>query len=346
MSADAASANAGHTERSDAAYEATWGWRPPLPLEEVPVFVWPPRPREALKYLASLGFMGSLIIPFTLSAALAWYYLQPPLESCVELRADWILYLFARNLGMMLLVAGGLHLYFHTFKRQGPEQKYDRRALDRSNRKFFASNQVWDNMLYTCASGVTVWTAYEVLFFWAYANDWLPFYLDPAAHPVWFVLVLVFAIPFWTSMHFYFVHRLLHWRPLYRIAHAVHHRNDNLGPWSGLSMHPIEHVLYFSSVLIHVLFMTHPIHILFHMQWNALGAITSHTGFESLLVRSKPVFILGSFHHQLHHRHYDCNYGNPFMPWDKWFGSDHDGTPEAWAEIRRRRRERVGPARA
>ena len=345
MSAGAASTHGGRSERSDAAYAATWGWRPPLPLEEVPVFVWPPRPREALKYLVSLAFMGSLVIPFTLTAALVWYYLQPPLETCAELRPDWILYLFARNLGLMLLVAGGLHLYFHTFKRQGPERKFDRRDLDRSNRKFFTSNQVWDNILYTCASGVTVWTAYEVLFFWAYANDWLPFYLDPAAHPVWFVLVLL-AIPFWTSLHFYFVHRLLHWKPLYRIAHAVHHRNDNIGPWSGLSMHPIEHVIYLSSVLIHALFMTHPIHILFHMQWNALGAATSHTGFESLTFRGRPVLVLGSFHHQLHHRHYDCNYGNPSMPWDKWFGSDHDGTPEAWAEIRKRRHERLEAARA
>ena len=111
-------------------------------------------------------------------------------------------------------------------------------------------------------------------------------------------------------------------------------------------MHPIEHVIYLSSILIHALFLTHPIHILFHMQWNALGAATSHTGFESLTFRGRPVFILGSFHHQLHHRHHDCNYGNPFMPWDKWFGSNHDGTPEAWAELRRRRRERLRPARA
>ena len=184
----------------------------------------------------------------------------------------------------------------------------------------------------------------KVLFFWAHANGWLPFYLDPAAHPVWFVLTLV-AIPFWTSLHFYFIHRLLHWKPLYHMAHAVHHRNDNLGPWTGLSMHPVEHVIYLSSVLIHALVMSHPIHILFHMQWNTLGAATSHTGFESVTFRGRQVLVLGSFHHQLHHRHHDCNYGNPFMPWDRWFGSNHDGTPESWAAIRRRRRERAQPAR-
>ena len=36
MSENTAPTQGGRSERSDAAYEATWGWRPPLPLEEVP----------------------------------------------------------------------------------------------------------------------------------------------------------------------------------------------------------------------------------------------------------------------------------------------------------------------
>ena len=319
---------------------APWAWHPPLPLEGVPVFVWPPRPVAAVRYLVSLAFMGSVLVPFGVLAAISWLYLQPELERCAEIEAGWILQMYARNLALMLLVAGGLHLYFHTFRRQGAERKFDPRDLATDNPRFFARDQVWDNMLWTCASGVTLWTIYEAGFMWAYANDLLPFYLRASEHPVWFVVTLI-MIPFWASLHFYFVHRLLHWKPLYRIAHALHHRNDNTGPWSGLSMHPVEHLLYLSSILIHVVIASHPIHILFHMQWNTLGAATSHTGFEALTFRGRPVLILGSFHHQLHHRYYDCNYGNPYMPWDRWLGTDHDGTPQAMADLRRRRRERM-----
>ena len=78
--------------------------------------------------------------------------------------------------------------------------------------------------------------------------------------------------------------------------------------------------------------------------WSILipfGAATSHAGFESLTFRGRPFLALGSFHHQLHHRHYDCNYGNPFMPWDRWLGTDHDGTPEAMEAVKRRRREKL-----
>jgi sterol desaturase/sphingolipid hydroxylase (fatty acid hydroxylase superfamily) len=320
-----------------------WVWHPPLPLAGVPVFVWPPRPLAALKYLLSLTFLGSVLAPFGALAVVTWVYLQPALERCAELRADWILEMYARNLALMVIVAGGLQLYFYTFKRQGLERKFDTRDLVKSNRRFTTGSQLRDNMIWSLASGVTFWTAYEVFFMWAYANDWLPFYLDWTAHPVLFVATLA-AIPFWASFHFYVIHRLLHWPPLYKVAHALHHRNDNIGPWSGLSMHPIEHVIYLSSVLIHVVIASHPIHIFFHMQWNTLGAATSHAGFDSLLVKGVPILKLGSFHHQLHHRYYHCNYGNEFMPWDRWFGSDNDGTPEAIAKMRQSRRAQANPA--
>jgi len=262
-----------------------------------------------------------VLIPFATFATLTWLYLQPSLERCVELRPDWILEMFARNLGLIVVVAGSLHLYFYTFRCQGEARKFDPRDLADDDRRFLGRRQVRGNVFWTCASGVTVWTAYEVFFMWAYANDLLPFYLDWMAHPFLFVFTFV-AIIFWSSLHFYFIHRLLHWRPLYRIAHALHHRNDNVGPWSGLSMHPIEHVIYLSSVLIHVVLLSHPIHILFHMQWNTLGAVTAHTGFEGFVFRGKPVY----------------------MPWDRWFGTDNDGTPESMTGIRERRRARKNVA--
>jgi sterol desaturase/sphingolipid hydroxylase (fatty acid hydroxylase superfamily) len=315
--------------------QQTWLWHPPLPLEGVPIFVWPPRPLAALKYLLSLTFLGSIVLPFGALAVFVWTTLQPPLADCADLRIGWVLLVYGRNLALMLLVAGGLHLYFFTFKRQGAAEKFDPRGMARNNRRYFTGDQVRDNIFWTCASGVTTWTAYEVLILWAYANDWVPYYIDWTRHPVWFLATFL-AIPFWASLHFYFVHRLLHWKPLYRLAHALHHRNVNIGPWSGLSMHPVEHLIYLSSVLIHLAVASHPIHVLFHNYWNTLGAATSHTGFQSLLFKGKPILMLGSFHHQLHHRYYNCNYGNPFMPWDKWFGSDNDGTPEALARMRAR----------
>ena len=317
--------------------KAPWNYEPSIPIEGVPVFVWPPRPVAAIKYLLSRAYLFSIVLPFSLFALITWAYLQPAIVRCVTFEFSWIAQMYLRNLMLFVLIVGGLHLYFFTFKRQRKELRFSGQELGCDERKFVARDQVWDNIFWSCISGVTLWTGYEVFFMWSYANDLLPFYLDWREHPIWFVLIIV-AIPFFDSAHFYFIHRLLHWKPLYRVAHAVHHRNVSTGPWSGFSMHPLEHLIYLSNVLIHVLFASHPIHIFFHLQWNAIGAGVSHTGYESLTVRGKPMIYLSPFHHQLHHRLYNCNYGNGLVPMDKLFGSDHDGTDEAWRVIRNSRR--------
>ena len=317
--------------------KAPWNYEPSIPIEGVPVFVWPPRPVAAIKYLLSRAYLFSIVLPFSLFALITWAYLQPAIVRCVTFEFSWIAQMYLRNLMLFVLIVGGLHLYFFTFKRQRKQLRFSGQELGCDERKFVARDQVWDNIFWSCISGVTLWTGYEVFFMWSYANDLLPFYLDWREHPIWFVLIIV-AIPFFDSAHFYFIHRLLHWKPLYRVAHAVHHRNVSTGPWSGFSMHPLEHLIYLSNVLIHVLFASHPIHIFFHLQWNAIGAGVSHTGYESLTVRGKPMIYLSPFHHQLHHRLYNCNYGNGLVPMDKLFGSDHDGTDEAWRVIRNSRR--------
>ena len=62
----------------------------------------------------------------------------------------------------------------------------------------------------------------------------------------WLVFVML-----WADLHFYASHRLLHaYKSLYRYVHKVHHRSHNTDPWSGLSMHPIEQLIYFSAMLV------------------------------------------------------------------------------------------------
>ena len=102
-------------------------------------------------------------------------------------------------------------------------------------------------MFHSVVSGCTIWTSYEVITMWAFANDFLPF-LSWEASPFLFV-ALFLVIPIFRDAHFYLVHRILHFKFLYKHVHALHHKNIDIGPWSGLAMHPIEHLLYFSGVL-------------------------------------------------------------------------------------------------
>ena len=317
-----------------------WHHMPEGPIAVSPIFSWPPEPRRIWPWVRDRWFTLAENSILTVLAIVTWAYLQPSLETTKTLEFGWVAQMFLRNLLLMVIVAGGLHLWFHRFKRQGTRLKYDPREMGGRLRAFTFNNQLLDNMFWTLASGVPFWTAYEALMLWAMANGYAPV-LTWADNPVWFV-ALIFLTPLWISFHFYWIHRWLHWPPLYKLVHALHHRNTNVGPWSGLSMHPVEHAMFFSSVLIHFVIPAHPIHIFFHMQHQALTAATSHTGFEGLVVQDKNRLALGTFHHQMHHRYFECNYGNLEVPWDKWFGSFHDGTDDAHERMKERRRQLQG----
>ena len=323
------------------ARKTTGEWLPRV-IQPNPVFAWPPRPKAIVKYL--FGFPGYLWPFNALFAGLAivtWLFLQPSADALSELdqlRARWIMPMYARNVGFLLIIAGAWHLRLYWARAQGARFKYNGRWPSKKSKAFLFGNQVWDNMFWSLVSGAGIWTIYEALLLWAYGNGWLPF-IELRTHPVWCVAWLL-LIPVWNELHFYWSHRILHWKPLYKAAHYLHHRNVNVGPWSGLSMHPLEHLIYFSQWLILLVVPSHPIHMLYVMQRTALTPAQGHSGFDQLVLEKEgdTRMSIDSFFHYLHHRHFECNYGNNLTPMDRWFGSFHDGTPEALAAMRRKRR--------
>ena len=313
-----------------------WNWHPALPIDTSPVFEAPPRPFASLKWYLSAWLPISELAIYVLIAIAVWMWLQPAPDLTQSLELWWVVAVWLRNIVMFTLVAAALHLWLYTWKKQGDALRYDRRGPTANARLYAFGSQLWDNVAYSLLSGVTIWTFYEVGMWWGYANGWLPT-VTLAGSPVWFVAWFV-LIGIWYSFHFYCVHRFLHWGPMYRRFHSVHHRNIAVGPWSGFSMHPVEHVLYLSSLLIHLVVPSHPIHMLFHLYWLTLATATSHSGYDALILGKNARMEMGNFFHQLHHRYFECNYGNSEMPWDRWFGSFHDGTAEGLKTVRARKK--------
>ena len=307
-----------------------WHWHPDLPIGHPPLFDWPPRPLAVVRWLLGRGFLWSQHTVYILLALVAWSFFTPSLERMTTFEAGWIFEIWLRNIVMFSAATAGLHLYFYTFRRQGDVRKYDARPLATNDPKFLFRDQLLDNVFWSLVSGVTIWTAFEAAIWWFWANGlvgWLPW----ADNPVWFAALFPLVALFETA-HFYAIHRLIHWKPLYRF-HALHHNNVNVGPWSGISMHPVEHVFYLSSILIHLVVASHPLHMLYHGFFLTVGASFGHTGYNDVQIKGRNVFDVANLFHQLHHRYYHCNYGQTLAPLDKWFGSFHDGTPEATERI-------------
>ena len=90
--------------------------------------------------------------------------------------------------------------------------------------------------------------------------------------------------------------------------------------------------------MIFLLIPSHPVHVIFQLMFHGLGGPTSHTGYDGIRLPKRRRFEIGDFFHHLHHRYFDCNYGSYDTPWDRMFGSFHDGTEEGNRLIQARRK--------
>ncbi len=311
------------------------GYQPSDLIVIPPLYVWPPRPIAALRWLfASLLFPWGLF--FIALAIFAWHYLTPGPEQLATLSPGWVALIWSRNAALLTLVAGGLHYWLYIRRAQGSSYKFDSRwpATDKS--KFLWRNQTKDNMFWSLVSGCTVWTGYESLTLWAQASGYVSS-VEWNDAPIYLTLMAV-AVFFWSTIHFYWNHRLLHWPPLFRIAHELHHRNGNTGPWTGISMHPLEHVIYFSLFALWWVVPVHPVIVILCGFYQGIGPSISHCDFHQVLLGKRARISGGDQFHQLHHRYFEVNYGNTSAPFDILFGTWHDGTPQAHAKFKDRRR--------
>ena len=313
-----------------------WDYTPPLPIKLAPFWDNPPKLGEVLYYMIKAWKPVSERVLFMLVAITIVFNFLPDPAEAKTFAFGWMFEVWLRNLVLVTITAGGLHLWLHIWKAQGEDTQYETRPFAKDNGRFTFRNQVHDNMFWTLGPAVLIWSAYECLIHWSWANGY-GLQISFAENPVWF-LVLLFIIPFWAGAYFYMHHRVLHIGPLYRHVHSWHHRNINTGPWSGLAMHPLEQLILFSDAILFLFLPAHPLHLIFLMMFHGMGAPTSHAGFDKLRLGPIPDLQLGDFFHQLHHKYFDCNYGTLDTPWDKWFGSFHDGTEEGNQMINERRR--------
>ncbi len=300
-------------------------WRPFSRVDYGPLFRWPSEPMQLFKWLFRWdGYIFPWNFIYALVAVLVWTYFTPPMETMKSFSIDWIAYIAIRNGVLMTLWYGAFHLWLYVRRNQGTTFKYNPKWPETDNSAFLFKNQTIDNLIWCFASGLPIWTAFEVITLWMMSNGYIP-YLNLDTNPILFFAIFLF-LPLFREVHFYCIHRLIHWPPLYRTVHKVHHANSNPGPWSGLSMHPVEHLFYFSGVIIHWIIPSHPVHALFHLVHLVMSPTPGHAGFDKVIIGDKKLLETHCFAHYLHHKYFEVNYADGSIPLDKWFGTFHDGS--------------------
>ncbi|MCZ6458784.1 MAG: sterol desaturase family protein [Gammaproteobacteria bacterium] len=140
--------------------------------------------------------------------------------------------------------------------------------------------------------------------------------------------------------YFYWTHRLLHQRGLYRYFHRLHHRSITPAATTAYAFAPGEaavHALFLPLILLIV--PLHPVtEGLFMIMMIARNTL-AHTGIEVFpagFASGRCRWSATVTHHDLHHQHGSGNYGFYFTWWDRFMGTERGDYVERFRRVTER----------
>lgn len=146
--------------------------------------------------------------------------------------------------------------------------------------------------------------------------------------PAWWVVALqVGFFVYLDDFLYYWMHRAMHRRWLFKHIHGVHHRVRAPVAAVGHSMHVVEYLLTTAVMLVGPLVLG--VHVLTLYVWVVIRqweAAEGHCGYDFPLSPSR--LVPGSHaagHHDFHHAKVNGNYAGYLPIWDRVFGTFVDG---------------------
>ncbi|MDH4089596.1 MAG: sterol desaturase family protein [Cyclobacteriaceae bacterium] len=195
-------------------------------------------------------------------------------------------------------------------------------------------------ILYSCLTAV-IFASIGYLVFVTPVSRLTQTYWDIHEHSVGYFIFSIFLMILVHDTYFYWTHRWMHGKSVFRIVHRVHHLSTNPSPWAAMAFHPLEAVVEGSVIaLMAFLFPVHPlaigIFLLLMMAYNVYG----HLGYE-LYPKGFSRSWIGKWvntavNHNMHHQHIQGNYGLYFLWWDRWMGTLQSNYDENFENVKSR----------
>lgn len=143
------------------------------------------------------------------------------------------------------------------------------------------------------------------------------------------------------DFYFYWTHRIMHHKLLFRHVHKVHHESTNPSPWAAYSFHPWEAVVQATVLPIAIFILPlHPLTVFAFLAYMIIRNVVGHLGFEILpkgFTKNKWLnWNTAVTHHNMHHEHFHSNYGLYFTWWDKLMKTEHKKYHESFEEVKSR----------
>ncbi|MHA3771019.1 sterol desaturase family protein [Verrucomicrobiota bacterium sgz303538] len=228
------------------------------------------------------------------------------------------------------LFAGGAWLLCYVFfKRRWIHRKIIARFPD--------SSEVRREIAYSAIS-VVIFATMGSATLYAARQGWTQLYwrIDKYGWS-WFWLSIGAAVLLHDT-YFYWTHRLMHHRRLFRYFHRVHHLSHNPTPWAAYAFDPLEAVVQAAIFPLAVIVMPmHPFAFAVFMLWQISFNIIGHAGYEHnrrTFMDSWLKHILNTpTNHIMHHEKMRGNYGLYFAFWDRLMGTNHEDYEARFREV-------------
>ena len=212
---------------------------------------------------------------------------------------------------------------------------------------FPVNSELWRELKYSISTviifslvGFGIYSANKIGYIMIYGNiddyGWLYFFIS-------FIIMIVFH-----DFYFYWTHRLMHTKALFKYVHKVHHQSTNPSPWAAYSFHPFEAFIHAMVLPIILIFL--PVHgstVFLFTLYMILQNVRGHLGYEFLprgFIKTRLFnWNLTTVHHNMHHKYFNYNFGLYFIWWDKWMNTNHPAYEESYEEVTSRLPERSCP---
>ena len=154
-------------------------------------------------------------------------------------------------------------------------------------------------------------------------------YRPVTAGPIWYAVVSFVVCVFLFDTYFYWTHRFMHWRPVFKYLHLDHHRSVTPTPFAIFAFSPWEAIIQFFGLALLIVFLPMcPLVLMLFLSYDTIMNIGGHNGFEIIPKWVAKVPFLNRFntvrHHDAHHTNVAVNYGSFTNFWDRWMGTFQD----------------------
>lgn len=257
----------------------------------------------------------------------------------MEKLAATIAAIFGITLIRYLVLAGIPFLIFYMLLSSSKTAKYKIQNRKASKKDF------WREIMYSSSSSL-VFSVMSAILVFTPLKSYTLLYSNVHDYPLWWLPVSLVLSLVIHDTYFYWMHRIMHHKSIFRLAHVVHHQSVNPSPWTSYSFHIVEAIA--EGGVLPILAFTLPMHtdvlILFTVVSLFIN-VYGHLGYEIMpkWVRNSYLFevINTSVHHNLHHSKFKGNYGLYFRWWDRIMKTEN---PDYVKEYDRMQEKRFGGA--